>query len=121
MSIDLNILRAEVQMAQQTGRKMCTIATAELDSLLSRAVELAKVQSMIPLRIGYAYQEDIHLMMQGEKFRIGLQRKKGPRYQVEVLCHYLPDGRRNAPTIDFKALLEEHDQAQKEVAVVADM
>lgn len=107
MSIDINALKAEVQMAQQSGRKMCTIPTSELDSLLSRATELAKVQDMIPMRIGFACQEDVHLMMQGEKFRIGLQRKKGPRYQVEVLCAYLPDGRRNAPKIDFEALLAE--------------
>jgi hypothetical protein len=107
--IDLNALRAEVQMAQQSGRKMCTIATDELDSLLSRAVTLATVQDMIPMRIGFAAQEDVHLMMQGEKFRIGLQRKKGPRYQVEVLCAYLPDGRRKAPKIDLNRLLEEAD------------
>lgn len=121
MTIDIDALRADVQMAQQTGRKMCTIATAELDSLLSRAVELARVQAMIPMRVGYAYAEDIHLMMQGDKFRIGLQRKKGPRYKVEVLCHYLPDGRRNAPKIDFEALLAAENNAHKEVAVVADM
>lgn len=109
MPIDIDALRADVQMAQQTGRKMCTVSTSELDSLLSRAVMLAKVQDMIPMRIGYAYAEDVHLMMQGEKFRIGLQRKKGPRYQVEVLCHYLPDGRRNAPKIDLQQLLDEAD------------
>lgn len=109
MPIDLDALRADVQMAQQTGRKMCTISTSELDSLLSRAAMMAKVQDMIPMRVGYADPEDVHLMMQGEKFRIGLQRKKGPRYQLEVLCAYLPDGRRNAPKIDLKALLEEAD------------
>jgi len=104
-TIDLDALRADVQMAQQTGRKMCTVSVAELDSLLCRARELAKVQDMIPMRVGYAYAEDVHLMMRGEKFRIGLQRKKGPRYQIEVLCNYLPDGRQDAPTIDLQALI----------------
>ncbi len=53
-------------------------------------------------------------MMQGEKFRIGLQRKKGPRYQVEVLCHYLPDGRRNAPRMNIGEMIEAEEKSVAE-------
>lgn len=105
--IDLNALQADVQMAQQTGRKMCTIPTGELDSLLRRAETLASVQSMIPFKIGFICPDDVHLMLQGEKFRVGLQRTKGPRYNVEALVMYLPDGRKNkGAKIDLNALLD---------------
>lgn len=104
-NVDLNALKADVQMAQQTGRKMCSVHVDELTSLLMRADALAKVQDMIPMRVGYAYAEDVHLMMQGEKFRIGLQRKKGPRYSTEVLVYSLPSGKKKDAAVDLKDLI----------------
>lgn len=105
-NIDLNALRAEAQMAQQSGRKMVTIHIDEFMSLLSRADALAKAQEFIPFKIGYCYPEDVHLLMQGELHRVGLSRKKGPRYSLEVLVHSLPDGRKKSTTVDLKSLLE---------------
>lgn len=93
MTIDFDALKADVQMAQQTGRKMCSIHVDELMSLLSRADNLAKVQEFIPFKIGYCYPEDVHLLMQGQLHRVGLSRKKGPKYSLEVLVHSLPSGR----------------------------
>ena len=95
MTIDFDHLKADVQMAQQTGRKMCSIHIDELMSLLSRADALAKVQKFIPFRIGFVYPEDVHLLMQGELHRIGLSRKKGPKYTTEVLVYSLPSGQKN--------------------------
>lgn len=104
--IDLNALRADVQMAQQTGRKMCTLSTGELDSLLARAALLESVQGMIPFSIGWACAEDVHLMIQSKKFRIGLQRTKGPKYNLQVLVQSLPSGRsKHGAKVDLKELL----------------
>lgn len=96
MAIDLDALRADVQMAQQTDRKMCTIHVDELMSLLIRADTLAKVQEFIPFSIGWACPEDVHLMIQSKKFRIGLQRTKGPKYCLQVLVQSLPNGRKKS-------------------------
>lgn len=91
-SIDFNALKAEAAIAQQSDRKMCTIPTNELISLLMRAECLAKYQSAIPFKIGFCCPEDVHRMMQGELHQVGLRRKKGSRYRVEVLVQSLPDG-----------------------------
>lgn len=108
MSIDINALKAEVQLAQQSGRKMCMVPTGELDSLLRRAETMVSVQNLIPFKIGFACQDDVHRMLQGELFRVGLQRTKGPRYNVEVLVQSLPCGKKNGePTFDLKRLLAE--------------
>jgi hypothetical protein len=106
-TIDFTALKADVQMAQQTGRKMCSIHVDELTSLLMRADALAKAQEFIPFKIGYCYPEDVHLLMQGELHRVGLSRKKGPKYSLEVLVHSLPDGRKKSTTVDLNALLAE--------------
>lgn len=95
-NIDLDALNAEVQMAQQTGRKFCSVAVGELTSLLMRAAELKKIQEFVPFKIGFCCPEDVHKMLQGELYRVGLSRKKGSRYNVEVLVQSLPDGQRRA-------------------------
>lgn len=104
-NVDLNALKADVQMAQQTGRKMCSIHVDELTSLLMRADALAQVQSFIPFKIGYCYPEDVHLLMQGELHRVGLSRKKGPKYSIEVLVYSLPSGKKKDVTVDLKDLI----------------
>lgn len=91
-TIDFNALKAEAAMAQQSERKMCTIPTNELISLLMRAECLQKYQSAIPFKIGYCCPEDVHKLMQGELHQVGLRRKKGSRYRIEVLVQSLPDG-----------------------------
>ena len=95
-NIDLDALNADVQMAQQTGRKFCSVSVGELTSLLMRAAELKKIQGMAPIRIGFCYPDDVHKMLQGELHQVGLRRKKGPRYCIEVLVQSLPDGQRRA-------------------------
>lgn len=106
-NIDFTALKADVQMAQQTGRKMCSIHVDELMSLLTRADTLAKVQEFIPFKIGYCYPDDVHKLMQGELHRVGLSRKKGPKYCLEVLVHSLPDGSKKETTVDLNSLLSE--------------
>lgn len=91
-SIDFNALKADVQMAQQTGRKMISMHIDEAISLLMRAECLLKYQSSIPFKIGFCCPEDVHRMMQGELHQVGLRRKKGTRYRIEVLVQSLPDG-----------------------------
>lgn len=103
--IDLNALRAEAQMAQQANRKMVTIHVDELMSLLSRADAMAAAQEFIPFKIGYCWPEDVRRLMQGELHRVGLSRKKGPKYCLEVLVQSLPDGRKKSTTVDLKAIL----------------
>lgn len=114
--IDLDAIQAEVAMAQQASRKMVTLPVGDVISLLYRARELAKVQDFIPFRVGYAQKDDVHLMMQGKKYRIGLQRKKGVRYQVEVLCHYLPDGTRNESRMNIGELIEAEEKSKESLA-----
>jgi hypothetical protein len=95
-NIDLDALNAEVQMAQQTGRKFCSVSVGELTSLLMRAAELKKIQGVVPFKIGWCCPEDIHRMLQGELHQVGLRRRKGPKYRIEVLVQSLPDGQRRA-------------------------
>lgn len=109
MSIDLNALEAEMQMAQQTGRKMCSVHVSELASLLMRARELEKVQHMVPIQAGFVWPEDLHRLKCGELHRIGLSRKKGPKYCLEVRVQSLPSMKK-APVEDM----------QKELVVVAE-
>jgi len=95
-TIDLNALNAELQMAQQSGRKMCTIHVDELMSLLARAEALTRVQEFVPFKVGYCYPEDVHRLMQGELHRVGLSRKRGPKYTTEVLVYHLPSDKKSA-------------------------
>lgn len=105
--INLDLIEAELQMAQQTGRKMCAVPTTELMSLLMRARELEKVQSMVPLQAGFLWPEDLHRLKCGELHRIGLARKKGPRYCLEARVQYLPSNMKGHEfNLDLKALLE---------------
>lgn len=103
--IDLDVLGAELQMAQEQGRKMCTIPTTDLMSLLMRAKELAKVQSMVPFKIGYCWPEDVHRLMKGELHRVGLSRKRGPKYNTEVMAQFMPSNFKSK--IDLESLLAE--------------
>lgn len=103
--VDLDALNAELQMAQEQGRKMCTIPTSDLMSLLMRAKELAKVQSMIPFKIGYCWPEDVQRLMRGELHRVGLSRKRGPRYSTEVLAQFIPQ--KIESTVDLNSLIAE--------------
>lgn len=103
--VDLDALNAELQMAQEQGRKMCTIPTSDLMSLLMRAKELAKVQSMVPFKIGYCWPEDVQRLMRGELHRVGLSRKRGPRYSTEVLAQFIPQ--KNESTVDLNSLIAE--------------
>lgn len=95
-NIDLDALNAEVQMAQQTGRKFCSVAVGELTSLLMRAAELKRIQGVVPFKVGFCCPEDVHRMLQGELHQVGLRRKKGTKYRIEVLVQSLPDGQRRA-------------------------
>lgn len=104
MTIDLDHLRADVQMAQQTGRKMVSMHIDEAMSLLSRADNLAKVQAMVPFRIGWICPEDVHELMRGKLGRVGLSLRKGPRYRVEALVYSLPDCREDSVDEESKCL-----------------
>jgi len=107
-SIDFTALKAEASMAHQSGRKMVTIHVDELVSLLVRAEELLKVQSMIPIRVGYCAADELHKILRGELYRGGIQRKKKGRHTIEMLALWLPDGSKDsAPSFDLKSLLAE--------------
>ena len=95
-NIDLDALNADVQMAQQTGRTMCQIHVGELTSLLMRAAELKRIQGVVPFKVGFCCPEDVHKMLQGELHQVGLRRRKGSKYRIEVLVQSLPDGQRRA-------------------------
>lgn len=103
--VDLDALNAELQMAQEQGRKMVTIPTTDLMSLLMRAKELAKVQSMVPFKIGYCWPEDVQRLMRGELHRVGLSRKRGPRYSTEVLAKFIPQ--KTESTVDLNSLIDQ--------------
>lgn len=106
--IDFNALKAEASMAHQSGRKMCMIHVDELVSLIVRAEELIKVQSMIPVRVGYCRPDELHKLLRKELFRGGIQRKKGKDHIIEMSAIWLPNGSKDAaPTFDLKRLLEE--------------
>lgn len=101
--IDLIPLKAELCEARQTGRKFCTIHQDDLQALISKAEEMAKVQAMTPYKVGYCDPNDLHKLLRGELFRTGIQRKKGKQHTIEMMVQWLPDG------------------SKKAVAVVADM
>ena len=106
-SIDFTALKAEASVAHQSGRKMVTIHVDELVSLIVRAEELLKVQSMIPIRVGYSAADELHKILRGELYRGGIQRKKKGRHTIEMLALWLPDGSKDAaPSFDLKGLLE---------------
>lgn len=104
--IDFDALKAEASLATQTGRKMCMVPVGELVSLIVRAQELAKVQSMIPIRAGYCDPGELHKILRGELYRGGIQRKKKGRHTIEMQAVWLPDGSKDAAeTFDLKSLL----------------
>jgi len=105
--IDFDALKAEASMAHQSGRKMCMVHVDELVSLLVRAEELIKVQSMIPIRVGYCAAEELHKILRGELYRGGIQRKKKGRHTIEMLALWLPDGSKDAAqSFDLKSLID---------------
>lgn len=106
-SIDFTALKAEASMAHQSGRKLVTIHVDELVSLIVRAEELLKVQSMIPVRVGYCAPDELHKLLRAELYRGGIQRKKKGRHTIEMQAVWLPDGSKDsAETFDLKSLLE---------------
>lgn len=105
--IDIDALNAEVQMAQQSNRKMCMVPIGELTSLLMRAEELRKVQELVPFKIGYCCPEDVHKMMQGDLHQVGIRRRKGSKYRIEVRVQSLPSGKKDRETVlDMKAIVD---------------
>lgn len=104
--IDLLPIKAELCEARQTDRKFCRIHREELQGLISMAEEMKKVQSMIPVRVGYCDPDDLHKLLRGELFRTGIQRKKGTKHTVEMLVRWLPDGSNKPKLVDLNSLLE---------------
>jgi hypothetical protein len=100
--IDIIALKAECAMAHQSGRKLCSVPVDELVSLLDRAEALLKVQSMLPVPVGFCRPGELHALLQGKRFLANLRRKKNAEFSIQMLATYLPDG------------------SQKEVAVVAE-
>lgn len=88
--IDLTPIQAELAHARQTNRKMCAIHVDDLQSLISKAVELLAVQSMIPVRVGYCRPEDLHQLMDAEKYVIPMRRRKGKAYSVTMCANWIP-------------------------------
>lgn len=91
--IDLIPIKAELCEARQTDRKFCRIHRDDLQALISKAEEMAKVQAMTPYKVGYCDPNDLHKMLRGELFRTGIQRKKGKQHTIEMMVQWLPDGR----------------------------
>lgn len=87
---DLTDIQAELCHARQTNRKMVTLHVDDVQSLISKAKELLAVQSMIPARVGYCRPEDIHLLMESDKFVIPMRRRKGKAYCVTMCAHWIP-------------------------------
>lgn len=96
--IDFNALKAEASMAHQTGRKMVTIHVDELVSLLVRAEELLKVQTMLPTRVGFCQPHKLHEMLSGKRFLANLRRRKNDEFCVEMCAIGLPDDLKNRLT-----------------------
>ena len=94
--IDLTPIKAELCEARQTDRKFCRIHRDELQALVSKAEEMARVQAMTPFKVGYCDPNDLHKLLRGELFRTGIQRKKGKQHTIEMLVQWLPDGRQKA-------------------------
>jgi len=91
MALDFDSIQAELAHARQTNRKMCSLHVDDLQSLVSRAKELMAVQSMIPSRVGYCRPEDLHLLMNAEKFVIPMRARKGKAYSVTMCANWVPD------------------------------
>lgn len=89
--IDLSAIQAELCHARQTNRKMVTLHVDDLQSLISKAKELLAVQSMIPIRVGYCRPEDLHALMDADKFVIPMRRRKGKAYCVTMCAQWVPD------------------------------
>lgn len=87
---DLTDIQAELCHARQTNRKMVTLHVDDVQSLISKAQELLAVQSMIPARVGYCRPEDLHALMDAEKFVIPMRRRKGKAYSVTMLANWVP-------------------------------
>ncbi len=96
--LDLDALQAEMAMAQQTGRKMCSVHVNDLHSLITRALELAKVQNMIPVPVGFCRPAELHQLIQAKRFMINQRRKKNDDFCIQVFAAYLPDG--SKPKVD---------------------
>lgn len=94
--IDFNALKAEASMAHQSGRKMVTIHVDELVSLLDRAEQLLKVQTMLPIPVGYCQPHKLHEMLQGGRFFANLRRKKNEDFSIQMYAAWLPDGSKKA-------------------------
>lgn len=95
-SIDFNALKAEASMAHQSGRKMCMVHVDELVSLIVRAEELLKIQTLLPVPVGFCRPAELHSMLQGKRFLANLRRKKNPEFSIQMLASYLPDGSQKA-------------------------
>jgi hypothetical protein len=87
---DLTDIQAELCHARQSNRKMVTLHVDDVQSLVSKAQELLAVQSMVPARVGYCRPEDLHALMDAEKFVIPMRRKKGKSYTVTMLANWIP-------------------------------
>lgn len=97
---DLTDIQAELCHARQTKRKMVTLHVDDLQSLISKAQELLAVQSMIPVRVGYCRPEDLHLLMDSEKFVIPMRRRKGKSYCVPMCANWVPPKPPYKPTTE---------------------
>lgn len=88
--MDLDHIRAELCQARQSNRKMVTLHVDDVQSLVSKAQELLAVQAMVPARVGYCRPEDLHALMDAEKFVIPMRRKKGKAYHITMLANWIP-------------------------------
>lgn len=91
MALDFDSIQAELAHARQTNRKMCTIHVDDLQSLISRATELKKVQDLIPSRVGYCRPADLHNLMEGYQFVIPMRARKSKAYCVTICANWVPD------------------------------
>lgn len=98
--IDLIPIKAELAEAWQSNRQFCRIHRDELQALVSKAEEMARIQAMIPVRVGYCKPDELHKLLRGELFRGGIQRKKGREHIIEMLASWLPDGSKKADQVD---------------------
>lgn len=103
--IDLRPIKAELCEARQTDRAFCRIHRDELQALVSKAEEMAKIQNMVPLRVGYCDPSELHKLLQGELYRGGIQRKKKGRHTIEMTAMWLPGGsKKESAGIDLNSL-----------------
>lgn len=94
--IDIMALKAECAMAHQSGRKMCSVHVDELVSLLDRAEQLLKVQTLLPIPVGFCQPHKLHEMLQGKRFLASLRRKKNEDFSIQMFAAWLPDGSKKA-------------------------